>query len=131
MEGKWLKYLPKKKQWWIVLLVGVLLMVIALPTQKSSQKIVVSDDNEQISESTELELRLKTLLESMRNVGNVRVMITEQRSGEIEGIVVIADGGENAVVVRQVTEVVQALFSIDAHKIKVIGSIIKQEGEIQ
>ena len=126
-----MKYLPKKKQWWIVLLVGVLLMVIALPTQKNTQQ---SDDTKgylNAYNSTELEQRLENLLENMRNVGDVRVMITEQRSGEIEGIVVLAEGGENAVVIRQVTEVVQALFPIDAHKIKVIGSIIKQEGDIQ
>ena len=131
LEGKWKKYLPKKKQWWILLLVGVLLMVIAIPTEKDTKQNLVLDKNQRNSESTELEKRLEDLLENMQKVGNVRVMITEQRNGDIEGIVVLAEGGDNAVIVRQITEVVQALFAIDAHKIKVIGSNLKQEGETQ
>ena len=38
----------------------------------------------------------------------------------MEGILVIADGGGNAVVAKNLTEAVQALFGIEAHKIKVI-----------
>ena len=39
---------------------------------------------------------------------------------EIEGVVVIADGGDNAVVVQNITEAVQALFGVEAHKIKIM-----------
>ena len=39
---------------------------------------------------------------------------------EIEGVVVIADGGDNAVVVQDITEAVQALFGVEAHKIKIM-----------
>lgn len=38
----------------------------------------------------------------------------------IEGVVVIAQGGGNAQVNRDITEAVQALFNIEAHKVKVL-----------
>lgn len=39
---------------------------------------------------------------------------------EIEGVLVIAQGGENAVVVQNITEAIQALFGVEAHKIKIM-----------
>lgn len=38
----------------------------------------------------------------------------------IEGVVVSAQGGDNAAVNKNITEAIQALFGIDVHKIKVI-----------
>lgn len=38
---------------------------------------------------------------------------------KVEGVVVVAQGGGNAVVVKNITEAVQALFDVDTHKIKV------------
>ena len=115
MENKLRDMIPKKNQWLIVLLIGLLLVVIAIPT-KSTTTIVQSEESYALDE----ELRLKNILEKMEGVGNVSVMITFQKSDEIEGVVVIADGGGNAVIVRNITEVVQALFDVDSHKIKVI-----------
>ncbi|MGN0422485.1 MAG: stage III sporulation protein AG, partial [Lachnospiraceae bacterium] len=37
-----------------------------------------------------------------------------------EGVVVLAEGGDNAVVKQNITEAVQALFGIDTHKIRVM-----------
>lgn len=48
--------------------------------------------------------------------------ITKELTPEVEGVVVIAEGGDNAVTVRNITEAVQALFEIDTHKIKVMKS---------
>ena len=39
---------------------------------------------------------------------------------EIEGVLVIAEGGENAVVIQNITEAIQALFGVEAHKIKIM-----------
>lgn len=38
----------------------------------------------------------------------------------IEGVVVLAAGGDNAVVKEQITEAVQALFGVDTHKIRIM-----------
>lgn len=46
--------------------------------------------------------------------------VTKEKSPEISGVLVVAQGGDNAVVVRGITEAIQALFDIDTHKIKVI-----------
>ena len=123
METKWLKLLPKKNQWWIVLLIGILLIVVATPT-KTTAKTTTETSN-----GTELEERLERLLENMSNVGQVQVMITTQKSGEAEGLVVLADGAKDQVVIQKITEVVQALFQVDAHKIKVIERNLKVQEE--
>ncbi len=38
----------------------------------------------------------------------------------VEGVVVIAQGGENPVVIKNITEAIQALFEVDTHKIKIM-----------
>lgn len=112
MESKVFKYLPKKNQWLIVLLAGILLVVIAIPTE------TVSETTE--SYASDVEMRLENMLQKIEGVGNASVMITFQESEQVEGIVVIAEGASNAVMVQKITEVVQALFDVDSHKIKVI-----------
>ena len=44
--------------------------------------------------------------------------MSKELAPEVEGVVVIADGGDNAVVAQNITEAVQALFGVEAHKIK-------------
>ena len=46
--------------------------------------------------------------------------IAKEKSPLVSGILVIAQGGDNALVVKNITEATQALFDIDTHKIKVI-----------
>ena len=49
-------------------------------------------------------------------------MITYKQDNQVEGVVVVAEGGEQGVIVQKITEVVRALFDVDSHKIKVIDS---------
>lgn len=95
----------------LFLLVGILLIVIAIPTDS---------DEIQTAAGTSLENRLEKVLGQMSGVGEVSVMITYQEDEKVEGVAIVAEGGDNAVVVRNITEVVQALFNVDSHKIKVI-----------
>lgn len=119
MENKLGKYLPKKNQWLVILLVGVLLIVLSMPTKPKEQDAdttySVTDKRE-----TDVEIRLENMLEKMQGVGKADVMITFKENEQVEGVLVIADGAKNAVIVRNITEVVQALFEVDSHKIKVI-----------
>lgn len=46
--------------------------------------------------------------------------VTKELSPKVEGVVVIAEGGDEGVVVQNITEAVQALFGVDTHKIKVM-----------
>ena len=41
-------------------------------------------------------------------------------STQAQGVIVIAPGGDDAVVVKKITEAVQALFEIDTHKIRIM-----------
>jgi len=105
-QGKW-----NKNHLLIFLLIGILLMVIAIPTGENQIR------NE---ENTDLERRLEAILEGMEGAGNVNVMITLQEGDIVEGVAVVCEGGKNPIVVRNITEIVQALFHVDSHKIKVI-----------
>ena len=120
-QNIWNKLLENKKnQWLILLLVGILLVVIAIPTKSSSEeKSVVDSKNWSTSET---EQRLENILSQMQGIGEVHVMITYRQENEVEGVVVVAEGGEHVVTVQKITEVVRALFDVDSHKIKVIDS---------
>lgn len=62
--------------------------------------------------------------------------MSKELSPKIEGVVVIADGGENAVVKENISSAVQALFDIEPHKIRIMksrqikSSMKEQEGKI-
>lgn len=123
-QNIWKKLLENKKnQWLVLLLVGILLVVIAIPTKSNTEQETswgISDEND--ANATEMEKRLESILGQMQGIGEVHVMITYQQETQVEGIVVVAEGGDNGVTIQKITEVVQALFDVDAHKIKVIDS---------
>ena len=125
MNNKWEQWLPKKNRWIIILLLGVLLVVIAMPTDSNTKKEQGITYDIEDESGTEIEQRLETLLENMQYVGSVDVMITYQNKDEVEGVVVLAEGAGDANVVRNITDVVQALFNVDSHKIKVIERNLK------
>ena len=120
-QNIWNKLLGNKKnQWLILLLVGILLVVIAIPTKSGTEeKGVVDSKNWSTSET---EQRLENILSQMQGIGEVHVMITYKQENEVEGVVVVAEGGEQGVIVQKITEGVRALFDVDSHKIKVIDS---------
>lgn len=97
----------------------------------SSEKIVEKDredESEDLTESdstggtrsTQNMTRKETTV--YNNDGNDRQTpyISKEITPKVEGVVVLASGGDRAVVVRNITEAVQALFGIDTHKIRII-----------
>lgn len=46
--------------------------------------------------------------------------VSKELTPQVEGVVVLADGGDDAVVKKNITEAAQALFGIDTHKIRII-----------
>ena len=123
-QNIWNKLLGNKKnQWLILLLVGILLVVIAIPTKSDTEKDTgfrMTEDED--ANATEMEKRLESILSQMQGIGEVHVMITYRQENQVEGVVVVAEGGEQGVIVQKITEVVRALFDVDSHKIKVIDS---------
>ena len=54
------------------------------------------------------------------SAGNKTPYVSKIREPSIEGVTVVAQGGGNAVIQKNITEVIQALFGIEAHKIKIV-----------
>lgn len=107
----WTKWKIDKKQSLILLCVGILLVVLAVPTKQTSY----------IDETgTDLEQRLETILSQIEGCGEVHVMITEDNRKNVQGVAISAQGGNQATVVKEISDVVQALFGIEMHKIKVM-----------
>lgn len=46
--------------------------------------------------------------------------VTREKNPQVEGVLVVAEGGANAQVVKNISEAILALFPIEAHKIKVV-----------
>lgn len=139
-------YLEKVKKEWllIALIIGVAMMFIGKETNLSDETGVTkesntnesevlsfldsyeNDDMDYISYLTE---STKRCLENMKGVGDVEVFLTIEPKENtyssdqvpvIQGIMVVAEGAENPVVVQDITEACEALFSLSAHKIKVV-----------
>ncbi|MGI6071019.1 MAG: hypothetical protein ACOYBE_11455 [Blautia sp.] len=128
-----------KQQWFILLLVGILLAVIALPTGKKTTEKTASlgslepDRTEETSsgEKQQMERDLENLLSKVEGVGEVRVLLTikedsgslygsSQSTPSVTGVLIAASGADNLSVVENIQEAVQALFQVEAHKIKVM-----------
>lgn len=166
-----------KTKWMILGLGGILLLVIAIPTERgqSTNDLATLEQEPADSLSQDRFIRtykkqladdLEQALTSMDGVGEVRVMITFQDSGEaivekdviksssgqnntqtgsqyqestvyleennrepyvsqqklpaVEGVLVVAQGGGDSRVKQEISDVVQALFPVQAHKIKIV-----------
>lgn len=108
----------------ICLLIGVFLLVICIPTgsgtQKKEEGVTQTTEAEDVTGVEALEQRLAAMLEKIQGVGQVEVMITTTgEKGQIEGVVVVAQGADSPQVRQEIIETAQALFPIAAHKIKV------------
>ena len=52
--------------------------------------------------------------------GSQQPYVIQETSPSVEGILVLAQGGDNGVVVKNITDAVMALFGLEVHKIKVM-----------
>ena len=106
--------------------------VQAMVTVTSSRERIVEKD-EPVSRSTvtetdgsggsrstnESNFEYETIYET-DGEGNKIPYVIKQIEPEIQGITVVAQGGGNALVQKNISDVLEALFHIDAHKIKVV-----------
>lgn len=177
MKEKWealrKKYWPPgKEQFLIMALCGLLLAVIAIPVdsgkqkgtqEKNVQEAVISQEENSYEE--QMEKKLEELLSQVEGVGQVRVMLTFEGSGErkvekdkqvrtdgseeqtvyeesgsasrtpyvtsesnpqVEGVLVIAEGGDKSRVKEEIIGAAQALFGIEPHKIKIMKMEVEE-----
>lgn len=85
----------------------------------SSQATSEEDSNGGIRE-TQNRSSDKTSVYTQGSDGYQTPYISKEMTPEIEGVLVIADGGDNAVTIQNITEAIQALFGVEAHKIKIM-----------
>ena len=93
--------------------------VVEKDQQSTHQTTKEADSQGETRESEEKSLD-KTTVYSQGTDGTQIPYVSKENAPEVEGILVIADGGGNAVVAKNLTEAVQALFGVEAHKIKIM-----------
>ena len=88
--------------------------------QSSTSQTTEEEDSEGGTRSMKDQSSDKTSIYKQYSDGSSSPYVSKELSPEIEGVVVIAEGGDDAVVVKNITEAVQALFGVEAHKIKIM-----------
>ena len=136
----------KKSDWIAIALAGVLILIIAMPLSPkqsesgntagqetlsdSGETIVEKDQKEQrnrIEESdagggtrttTEQETEETTVY--VENGSEKQPYVTKEVLPKVEGVLVVAEGGDDPRVISDISDTVMALFRVEAHKIKVV-----------
>lgn len=104
---------------------------IVITLKSSGQKIVEKDQsiNNQsdsntneagIINSSETKSSDGTSIYERQSDGTEIPYVSKELTPEIAGVLVVADGGDNAVVVKNITDAIRALFGVEAHKIKIM-----------
>lgn len=88
--------------------------------QQNSSQTTEETDSSGGTRTTEDSSSDRTSVYEQGSDGTQTPYVTKELSPEVEGVVVVADGGDNAVVAQNITEAVQALFGVEAHKIKIM-----------
>ena len=83
-----------------------------------SDDIVTESDSQGGTRTTNQTSRSEETIYSEKENGSPYV--SKEISPKVEGVLVLADGGDNAVVVKNITESIQALFGIESHKIRIV-----------
>ena len=127
----------KKSDWIAIALAGVLILIIAMPLSPKQSESgntagqetagAVSDSGStqgsQNAYAAALERRLKQVLGQMEGVENgseKQPYVTKEVLPKVEGVLVVAEGGDDPRVISDISDTVMALFRVEAHKIKVV-----------
>lgn len=126
----------------LAVVAGVALLVLSIPggyrggsTGSSSQKDVEKVDETATAMeiyTDKKEKQLEKILQKVAGIGQVEVMITldsaeeksrlmeNTRTQKVEGVLVVAEGAGDAQTDAEIIRAVQALFSLESHKIRVM-----------
>lgn len=78
---------------------------------------------ETVSRERQVEKDEESTVYERDSQGRETPYVSRSIAPKIEGVLVLAQGGENAVVAKNITDAVVALFGIEAHKIKVMKMV--------
>ena len=93
-----------------------------IPLERSN---IVENDSTGGNRSTNEMYSQEETVYSTNSEGDKIPYVVKENSAVVEGVSVVAEGGDSALVQKNISEVIQALFGIEAHKIKVVK--MKQE----
>lgn len=80
--------------------------------------VVTESDSQGGTRTTNQSSRSETTIYNGEEDGSPYV--SKEISPKVEGVLVLAEGGNDAVVVKNITESIQALFGIESHKIRIV-----------
>lgn len=93
---------------------------IALVEQPYTNRTSAEKDSQGGSRDTTEVSRSETVIYIKNSDGSETPYIAKETTPEIEGVVVIAEGGGNILTVSNIIDAVMALFDVPNHKIKVL-----------
>ena len=96
--------------------------VVEKDLESSESTVEDSASGKESSKSRDVTKKETTVTYSQGSGSNEPYVIKELEP-EIEGVLVIAEGGNSPAVARNISEAILALFSVDAHKIKVMKAV--------
>ena len=129
--GEYEAYLEEKTAQTLRQVSGVGEVTVMITLKSGGQKIIEKDQSNTVqtteeedssggTRAVEDQSSDKTSIYTQGADGSSAPYVSKELSPEIEGVVVIADGGDDAVVIQNITEAVQELFGVEAHKIKIM-----------
>lgn len=133
-EEDYAEYMERKLKDVLSKVSGVGEVEVMVTLRSTSEKVVEKDEEKESETVTEQDSQGGTRTTSRNSSSGTTVFgedgsgtssgqepyVTKELTPIVEGVVVIAQGGEEPVTVQNITEAVQALFNVDTHKIKVM-----------
>lgn len=104
-----LSYLKKYYKYAAVLLAGIILLL--LPAVRTGDSAA----------SGSIEARLKETLEMVEGVGEITVMVSVNSENEAEGVIIVAEGAENAAVKKLISDAALAVLDVPVYKVQVFA----------
>lgn len=123
-------YLEEKLRQTLSEMAGVGKVEVMLTLESSEEIVVEKDEPENRSTTTERDAEGGSRIVNQMEITESTVYRTQGSDSEpyvvktllprVEGVVVVAEGAGSGTVSRSITEVVQALFGLEAHKVRVV-----------
>ena len=131
------EYLENKLERVLAQMEGVGRVTVMITVSDNGESVVEKDASESSTTTTENDSSggVRTVTEEqssettiyLETDGESRPYVQKEKLPSIEGVIVVAEGGGNSRVVSEISEAVEALFSVEAHKIKVVKMSSKEE----
>ncbi len=113
---------------------GVGQVSVQVQISESEEKILYQEENTQSTELEEQDSVGGLRIEETKNIESKVLtdqsgepFVTKVLSPKIEGVLVIAEGGDQSEIKNDIMEAIMVLFDLDAHKIKVAKRKVEDE----